>query len=303
MISKTFISYAFAGVTIFFLLTSGTLNTTNANGTGASTGAPGETHTCSQAGCHGAGNGNGTSGGLADNAGPGSITISSIPAMTNGKYVPGATYSMIVTVSETGKTNFGFDAEILDNSGNTNLMVNNTAGTLIITNPAKTHIVQAFGTGRATVTHSLNAGQSVNTATFGFNWKAPASGTVNIYVSGTACNNDNLANAQDNVYLNYLQITPNTGVGVEEKEFGNSFNIFPNPARDLFVLSGNNEEDAPVEVKIYSQEGKLVKSFTDEGVANAKQKTYKVDDLSSGVYLLDVHTKSSNVTKKLIINQ
>src|ERR1035437_6964799 len=85
-------------------------------GQASSTGSPGELGTCSRSGCHGAGNG-----GLADNAGPGSVTITSNPAMAGGnQYVAGQTYTMTVTVAETAKPRFGFACEILDNSGSTN---------------------------------------------------------------------------------------------------------------------------------------------------------------------------------------
>ncbi len=61
---------------LFILLTS---ETHDSSGKLISAGGPGE-GTCSTTGCHGAGNGNGTSGGLADNAGPGNITLVSVPA-------------------------------------------------------------------------------------------------------------------------------------------------------------------------------------------------------------------------------
>ncbi|MGZ3883734.1 MAG: choice-of-anchor V domain-containing protein [Bacteroidia bacterium] len=296
-------------LTAFLLFTAATLNgdghlsTQNANGTAASTGAPGEVHTCSQSGCHGAGNGSSSSGGLADNAGPGSMSITSIPAMTGNQYTPGVTYSMIVTVSETGKAIFGFDAEILDNSGSTNLMVNNTAGTLTITNPAKTHLVQAFGTGRATVTHTTNAGLAANTATFGFNWKAPASGIVNIYGSSVAGNNDNLPNAQDNVYLFYKQVSPAvTGLN-DIATTAPEIELVPNPAHGKLFVSFATQPGENLSIQLLSMEGKYVKSLANEKAEDALfKRDYSIDDVSAGLYLLQVRSEHTVFCKKLVVN-
>src|ERR1700741_764898 len=84
----------------------------DSNGKLGNSGAPGES-TCSQPHCHGAGNGNGSTGGLADNLGPGSIAIS-CSNMPGGVYVPGTVYHMTVTVTEAGKSLFGFDAVAVD---------------------------------------------------------------------------------------------------------------------------------------------------------------------------------------------
>ncbi|MGZ4035284.1 MAG: choice-of-anchor V domain-containing protein, partial [Bacteroidia bacterium] len=206
--TKKLILSSALGITLSAMLISGTTDEgtctnhifKNANGTSSSTGAPGEPHTCSQAGCHGAGDGSSSTGGLADNAGPGGIVISSVPAFIGGtQYTPGTTYHMTITINETGKLIFGMDAEILDNSGATDTHINNAIGTYTLTDPAHTRFAQAFGTGRKCVTHVTDGGLSTNTASFIFDWTAPATGVVNIYTSAVAANHDNLPNANDNV--------------------------------------------------------------------------------------------------------
>ncbi|HXC03407.1 MAG TPA: hypothetical protein VNZ86_01570, partial [Bacteroidia bacterium] len=61
---------------------SGIDSVTSGQGQASSVGSPGEMGTCSRSGCHGAG-----SGGLADNAGPGSVTYTSVPAITGNQYI------------------------------------------------------------------------------------------------------------------------------------------------------------------------------------------------------------------------
>lgn len=276
-----------------------------ANGAGqaAGTTAPGEPHTCSQSGCHGAGNGNSSTGGLIDNAGPGNITITSTPSMPGNTYVPGTVYQMSITVNETGKTIFGFVAQMLDNSGSTNLAVNNTAGTLTATDAIHTHTAAAFGTGRKDVTHSVNGGLSTNTATFVYGWTAPATGTVNIYTSATACNHDGLASALDNCYNKHVVIVPATTTGIEKNLTQNSVHLFPNPADSDFSLSFNTKTEEVYTVAIYSLGGKLIKDF---GLTNPTTGTFNqsfnISELSAGIYLVKLSSKNESIYKKLSIN-
>lgn len=276
-----------------------------ANGAGqaAGTTAPGEPHTCSQSGCHGAGNGNSSTGGLIDNAGPGNITITSTPSMPGNTYVPGTVYQMSITVNETGKTIFGFVAQMLDNSGSTNLAVNNTAGTLTATDAIHTHTAAAFGTGRKDVTHSVNGGLSTNTATFVYGWTAPATGTVNIYTSATACNHDGLASALDNCYNKHVVIVPATTTGIEKNLTQNSVHLFPNPAGSDFSLSFNTKTEEVYTVAIYSLGGKLIKDF---GLTNPTTGTFNqsfnISELSAGIYLVKLSSKNESIYKKLSIN-
>ena len=151
MKTKNLLLSSMIAIPAIAFLTSGTMDS---NGKLSNAGAPGES-TCSQSGCHGAGNGNGTTGGLADNAGPGSITLTSSPSITANQYVPNTTYHITIKVSETGKNLFGFSFEALDNSGNTNPAVNNAVGTVTITDATHARVGQPFGTGRLAVTHQL----------------------------------------------------------------------------------------------------------------------------------------------------
>jgi hypothetical protein len=279
-------------------------NTHNKGGTSTSTGAPGETHTCSQSGCHGAGNGSSTSGGLADNAGPGSITISSVPAISGSTYVAGTTYHMTVTVTETGKQVFGFNFEALDNSGNTNLHTNNTAGSYTITDATHTHIMQSFGTGRMTVCHMLNGGLSSNTASFIFDWTAPASGTVNFYCSATACNNDGQPDAQDNVYTKYmLALTPTSATGISENTCSSlGLQAYPNPASNHLTVSLILTQDAVTNIQLYSLDGRLIATLENSTLqAGTFTHTYSTEGLAKGPYLLRTSAESYTLCKTIVI--
>ena len=175
----------------------------NSNGASSQTTAPGEV-TCSQSGCHGAGNGEGSSGGLADNTGGGSVAISGI----SGTYAPGAVYHMTVTVNQTGGGKFGFNCEALDAS-------NGNAGTITATQSG-TYIRTGVNGTRNTISHGHSgtsgpiAGIGTNSFVFYFDWTAPASsvGTVTFYATGLAVNMNGLNDSGDEVYSSTLMVSP-----------------------------------------------------------------------------------------------
>ncbi len=162
-------------------------------------------NTCSEAGCHGAGNGNGSTGGLPDNGGPGSIALTSnIPANI---YTPGTTYSMTITLTEAGCQHFGFSG-VAVNSGMSN------SGTMTATDAAHTQ-VQNYS--RLYITHQAppqGVFLTTNPAVINFNWKAPTTneGPVTFYYDGIAANNNQLNDAGDNVYKGSMTFNPNTPV-------------------------------------------------------------------------------------------
>ncbi len=307
MNTKKLLILSMVAIPAIALLTSSTLDS---NGKFINSGSPGE-NTCSASNCHGAGNGQLSTGGLPDNGGPGSLTITSNPAFVSGnQYVPNTVYHMTINVSETGKSLFGFDFEALDNSGNTNPFTNNSVGTFSITDAAHTRKGQPAQIvngqpvfGRWNVTHQTNGGAFVNAASFNFDWKAPASGTVNLYASGNASNGDGLENAQDNVYTKTLQLTA-SGVGIASvKEDNLMLDVFPNPATDLIMLRLNLPKENNVSIRLFSLDGKLVKTFADKKAVPAMyMDSFSTEGLAKGMYVLSIATETLNKTKRIVIN-
>lgn len=291
------------------LFTSGTLDNgghgsvLNNNGILAAVGSPGDPGTCSDVSCHGAGNGNSTTGGLPDNGGPGNITISANPAFLFGnQYVPGQLYHMSVTVSQPGAGLFGFSTAILDNSGNTDLHINNTAGTITVTDAIRTRTGQAYGTGRKYITHKTNAGLSANSSTFTFDWTAPASGIVNMYYAGIGADNNGIEDAGDNVYTGTTQLSQAVS-GIGQNNPSLDLKVYPNPARDNFTVKFRVDGTSNVKVQLYGLNGQAVRTFLNEVLpAGEFSQTFDTDGISKGLYLLKITSATTNEYKRIIIN-
>jgi hypothetical protein len=145
-------------------------------------GSPGE-QTCAKSTCH-------TS--FTVNSGPGSVSISA-PGMTNWQYVPGQTYTINVTVSQSSVPLFGFGFEALLASGA-------NAGTLTAGTDSNPQNATVMGNSRRTITHDEDSGLVTGSKTWSFTWLAPANGAaVTFYAAGNAANNSS-SDSGDYIY-------------------------------------------------------------------------------------------------------
>lgn len=140
------------------------------------TGAPSE-QTCAMSGCH--------TGGTV-NTGGGTLTIVGLPA----SYSPNQEVDITVTMAQTSRTRFGFEATVVDDQGR-------KAGDLVLTETARTQLANAaVGSNvRQYIMHTFNgtsANGSANQGRWTFRWRAPQQsvGRVTLYVAANAANNN-----------------------------------------------------------------------------------------------------------------
>lgn len=291
---KTTVILALLGAVSITVFTSETPMLLDSSGKLGNCGGTGEA-TCSAAGCHGAG-----SGGLADNAGPGSIAFTASPTFVGNAYVPNQVYQITVTVAETGKSLFGFSTEFLNNSGNTNIATNDAVGTITITNSATTRKGQVFGIGRLCTTHKAGGGASANMASFTFNWTAPASGIVNVFYDGIAANSTSAADAGDNVYSNNFQLSVSTSISENSKL--NNLKIFPNPVKDNLNISFTTNEAFHIDATIVDVSGKFIAKVFSKNISKGTQsEIINVSKIPNGIYFLMLKGNDFSRTEKIII--
>ena len=177
------------------------LNEATANSTAppvARTGAPGDGGTCVS--CHSGASGTGN-------------LIMSLADSPTG-YVPGATDTLVILITDPGEFRWGFEVTALKNSDDT------MAGTLSTTADLATMTGVATSGGRTYVGHRSNGASlpfDPNDGTFWgvpgaagwlVEWTAPPQGTGNVtfYASGVAANGDGLQGAADTTYTATLTV-------------------------------------------------------------------------------------------------
>ena len=172
------------------------------------TGAPGD-KTCIQSGCH-----SGT-----PNSGPGNVRIL-LPSGNTGTYTPGQTMQIMVQITDSTKTAYGFQLTARSGSGSAT-----QAGYLTPGSDGHTQVFcpdgnPPVGTACAApftiqdIEHT-EAGwmSSIGTSgsyTYTFNWTAPASavGTVTMYVAANCGPGEPPVQTPTNVYLSSLTLQP-----------------------------------------------------------------------------------------------
>lgn len=244
------------------------------------TGSPADGQTCSDGvGCHG-----GTATPLSG------LISSSVPL---SGYLPDSTYSITATLFSSGVVRFGFEISPQDLAGN-------LLGTLIITNPDSTHF--CAGSDKY-VTHTKNGSSFPDhTATWSFDWTAPAAGTGDVTFYG-AFNyaNNNTFSTGDTIHTSTL-IIPEGITGIYAPVIASSLNVYPNPVTDQFAITFYLQKAEWIELNLLAANGAAIgtlfsgrkdagKQFLSAGIEGG---------VSPGIYFLQLRAGDNTNLKKVV---
>lgn len=112
----------------------------------------------------------------------------------------------------------------------------------------------------------------------------------------------NIAKAQVTT-INATLANPCAALNVNEIPKSIDFTIYPNPTNEIvnIQLSGNLVESP--KIKMYDMIGKLVYEKNNFDNFASQNLSFRVDNLTTGIYLISVQTNDKTTTKKLIINK
>lgn len=209
------------------------------------------------------------------------IITSDIPA--NG-YVPGSTYTITVTLNNTGTTRFGFQ-----------LSPQNNAGAMLGTWGPNTTETQVIASKYAT--HKLIGTNGTDMKTWNLQWTAPAAGTGDVTFYGAF----NISNADNNTTGDKIWTSSMTVA----EQGGNSLKAAGVMLMKAFI-SGN---DLAIEWNEASNESAIVSLIDMQGKAVA---TWNIEDrltsfrsalpsLEAGVYLVRVDSEGIRGSQKVLI--
>lgn len=231
------------------------------------------------------------------NSGTGTIYVTS--TMNNWQYIPGQTYTVNAIVKHSGKPLFGLGFEALTSS-------NANAGSLVITNPAKTQIKTktVSGVTRNNVVHQLNGGMNADSAIFTFNWVAPATiiGNITFYFAGIAANNNGNENS-DYVYNSSKVVTPASATGiVEQNKNISAFKSYVNNEERIAIEFLSSADDQP-RINLYDMEGRMISSqlIESHSIGKVKSSISIPAELKSGNYIVSILSNSHKISSKIFI--
>jgi hypothetical protein len=245
-----------------------------ANATGAPssmTGSPGDGNNCTS--CH--------SGTATTQAG---LITSNIP-MTG--YVPGQTYTITGSVTESGRTKFGFQISPQNTSGS-------LKGTMTVTNSTSTQLTNS---GKY-ITHKFGGTNFISgTASWSFDWTAPSagSGAVTFYGSFNSTNS-NSNTSGDLITLSTLTVSEDITTGIADvTRTSDDFSVYPNPFTDRLYIKNTVNGNAATAVSVmdvYGKEVKKLKGLNSDGSVD-------LQELSNGYYMVRIESEEGVTIKKV----
>lgn len=256
----------FTGVFVIAGIVIATLTAGTSGSPGGKTNSPGDGSNCIQ--CHG-----GTL-----NSGPGTPLIqTNIPA---GGYGPGNTYTIDLSISETGINKFGFELTAEDNS-------NQKMGTFSITNTTETQLVNGGGA----VSHTSSGVSGSGSKTWSVDWIAPAvgTGTITFYGILNSSNNNNNASG-DNIYTYTLTVKEGLATGLKEMRKQSSFQVFPSPGKDVFHLNYKTGNITKKQISFFSLTGQQVNA--DKVSIQNHLIIFSLASKPSGTYFINIKNKN-----------
>ncbi|NOQ27543.1 MAG: T9SS type A sorting domain-containing protein [Bacteroidales bacterium] len=106
-----------------------------------------------------------------------------------------------------------------------------------------------------------------------------------------------------NMAIEDTSITFTTGVlsGIHENEISIDLKIYPNPFKDELNLSYFSDETGKSVIEIYNQTGMLVKTQTQESYIGKQLIEINTEDMSNGIYFLNLKINNSRISKKIVL--
>jgi filamentous hemagglutinin family protein len=105
-------------------------------------------------------------------------------------------------------------------------------------------------------------------------------------------------------HTRFFDVTGTLNTGIEENEFVNNFNIFPNPVHSQASVEFNLTESSNVVVKVMNAVGQVV--FNDNiGKLAAGNHSYVLDatNFRSGLYFVEIGVGNSTITRKISVTK
>ena len=249
--------------------------------------------TCAQSGCHPSPAQAPAQGDLTFNIGTGTPTT----ALTSSfQYTPGQVYNLafIINKSANPTAYYGFQVSALD-------AATNQAGAFTVTDNTHTYIKTSAGTGTRQYMGHKGANSFKNWV---FKWTAPASGDVTFYYAYNVMSFSGVGapqNPEGTIYNGSVTISAGPTAIEDISNKLTSLNIFPNPVTSDFSISFDLKASEQLSASIYSLDGKLSRELMNEkGQQGFFNRSFNVQDLPAGIYLVKLNAGTASVTKKII---
>ncbi len=120
---------------------------------------------------------------------------------------------------------------------------------------------------------------------------------VSLHTSADISNASQMDHKYDNIKITALKVVPPNIIALSiNEQLSQKFNLFPNPATSIVNIT-NNENMSIKQIEIYDVAGKLINTQNFNKEAEIQ---LNIEPLTSGTYLLHLHTNEGVAVKKLV---
>ena len=245
----------------------------------SASGSPSDGVTCARSGCHA-----GTA------AAQDNMITSNIPA---AGYIPGNTYTITVSIAQTGISRFGFSISPQSSAGS-------VLGTMVITNATET---QLKNVGHQYVTHKTAGNSGTGSKTWSFDWIAPTVGTgaVPFYAAVNAANGNGNTSG-DQIYTDVYTVEEDITTGIQPNMNDVDFAVFPNPVDGNSVqVSFNAIASSTSRIRIMGLNGTVVNATSHYATSNGNQHAaLSMENLAKGVCFIEIQNELGTKMTRII---
>lgn len=204
-------------------------------------------------------------------------------------YITGQSYKITISGTHSGVVRFGFEATAED-------LVGNKKGTIIVTEPVKTKLVNF----QKSISHTgLGYTPDGDNKSWEFNWKAPEIGTGSIVFSAALlAANGNMGNTGDQTYISSITVIENPVNSIENSFENIGISISPIPAKHFININFNDNKFQ--KYSIFDINSKII---IDNKSVNSNEITIYISDFKNGIYFIKFETKEGlQIIEKIVKN-
>ncbi len=197
--------------------------------------------------------------------------------------------------------------------------VNNSAGPFVVTSQNVGGITyEGNSTQEVTWNVAGTTGSGINTANVnillstngGFTFdtvllaNTPNDGSQNVVLPNVSAPNcriivEAVGNIFYNINLQPFQIEED--LSIDESTLDNSLSIYPNPTNGEFTVEFNSGSGEDINIGVYDIRGRAIYTKTYNSVSRFED-VIRLNEVQSGVYLLNISDGPKKVTKKIVVN-
>ena len=89
--------------------------------------------------------------------------------------------------------------------------------------------------------------------------------------------------------------------GIVNEDFRKNLTIYPNPFKDKLNISFYNYQEESTVIKIFNQSGVLIKTINQESQIGNQEIEINTEDLTDGIYFLNLNINNSIISKKIVL--